>query len=77
MDIKKPKKAHFRYHGKVVNIVVKETAYVNGYKVVRLIINHQQYWFLNDLKSCKLVSDQSIDKGLKSMVLKQIKVHSS
>jgi hypothetical protein len=58
MDIQKSYKTHFRYKNKFYEAVIKVTAFFNGYKIARVIINHEQYWALYDRVSWKLMPDQ-------------------
>ena len=72
MKITKPYTASLTFNGKFYNILVKETAFLNGYKIVWLIVNSRHIWLINDFTSLKSISDDRLDEGLKSKIVKCI-----
>jgi len=73
MEFKKPYKLHLTYKEESYNVTVKVTTFPNGYRIARLLIDHQQYWAMFDLISWKLMSDYSISKNLKIQLLRHLK----
>jgi hypothetical protein len=72
MKVKGVQNTTLKCEGESYRIVIREVDFINGYKLVKLLVNSRRCWAINDSDSWRLMSDYPISGKLRAALLKKI-----
>jgi len=72
MKVKGVRNATLKCDGEWYKIVIREVDFINGYKLVKLLVNNRRYWAIKSSNSWRLMSDYPVSNTLREALLKKV-----
>jgi hypothetical protein len=72
MNIKEALTINFKCDGKQYEVVIRQVDFVNGYKLVKLIVNNHRCWAIKNDDNWRLMSDYPMSIKLREALLKKV-----